>query len=138
MTKTPLPEKLSALLRLAVKDARLLASRPDLYELDMSAWVTKANGEPCRVCMAGAVMVCERTEMIREQVRKTGAITPEWSGFRTYERVAFELINQMRAGNFIGCLKASRLIRRNYNDELGRAPWHIYLKAASILAKAGL
>src|SRR6187431_2046651 len=50
-----LPNKLSDLLELAVRDAQACEADPR-YRLDMSAWHVPDGVGPCRVCMAGAVM----------------------------------------------------------------------------------
>lgn len=54
--KIELPDTLSGLLRLAVKDARAIEKTAG-YRLNMSKWVWPASDGVCEVCMAGAIMV---------------------------------------------------------------------------------
>jgi len=57
---TRLPRKPSALIRMAVDDLEKLERTPG-FKVDMTVFVDKGEegeGEPCLVCLAGAVMVC--------------------------------------------------------------------------------
>jgi len=58
MNKTdPLPNKLSALILLALKDLEWVEARPEIYKVNMNLWHTGTNLAPiCGVCLAGAVI----------------------------------------------------------------------------------
>lgn len=135
-----LPEKMSALLRVAVADARKLAHDPR-YKLDMGLFHAQRENR-CHVCMAGAVMACTLKSNPRSP------LTPyNFSGLGG----RLDSIDSMRTGNFdltlddIDCeslvaaaKEAGELVNKHYKSRLGRAPWSIYLQAADILAEAGL
>lgn len=58
---TALPEKLSAVLRIAVADVERCRARPDEYVVDVDTWYAvdvgeRATDRRCYVCAAGAVM----------------------------------------------------------------------------------
>jgi hypothetical protein len=136
--KKKLPEKASALLRIAVEDARKLQKTKG-FKLNMRDWVAP-KGKACEVCMAGAVMVC------RLGVRTDRYVMPDSTDFED----ALECINSMRCGRFsehIDTYDADRLralnectslVRSKYREHLGYAPWHVYLKCADILESVGL
>lgn len=158
-----LPDKLSELLRLAVRDAQAVAAMSG-YRLDMWSWRRQASGGTCAVCMAGAVMVNTVGE-------PPGGWRDDETSPRSYgpvsDSTATKLlaINCMRAGAFLrpghladypvttflpipgaGIAKAEamgiaeRMIKDDYSTarNSGRAKWETYLAAADVLEKAGL
>jgi hypothetical protein len=139
----------SDLLRLAVADCKKVERRKTVW-FDMSEWVA-GNAKSCLVCMSGAVMLCEFPEETRAALDRVSRAHPAY--FKG-ERNKFDAINCMRAGcirdaaNWLelsltatqlsAANKAHSLIDCSYGSDLQRAPWPTYLKAADILAKAGL
>jgi hypothetical protein len=141
-----LPNKLSALLRIAVADAKAV-EKDKRYRLDMMAWHTPA-GAKCSVCMAGATMAKTLTVDIRKDV------DPSSLSASTNRRL--RAIDYMRTGYFslaadqIGVKRerwsvsdhaldrAHRLVQAAFDDETDRAPWSAYELAAGILEEANL
>ncbi len=157
--KKELPAKLSELLRLAVEDAKKLSKNPK-YVLCMLDWHLPLD-KKCAICMAGAVMACEL------KTNRNDTVMPEDLGEEVNNKLMainalregniIEAFNNLNGDiNWTGykgglseeqlpaCWEAGSIIRDNYNDSAyrtptsDRAPWHIYLKAAKILEKAGL
>ena len=136
------PTTLSALLRLAVKDARKVA-KMKTRRLDMSVW-HELRGRICAVCMAGAVM--DRTLAMDPREDFNPYNMPARWGY------ALDGINKMRVGLFtrawgqgpftrehiLALGAAALLVSSNMSERLHRAPWRVYLKAADILEGAGL
>ena len=132
---TALPDKPSQLLRLAVKDAQLCQQDPN-YRLDMGTWHSPV-GSLCFVCMAGAVMA--------KTLKLPGDISarPSWS-----KEDKLHVINAMREGFlFVGPIPEHlRDVHREFNsivaegwcEDLARADWGTYLKAADYLEGEGL
>lgn len=60
-----LPDKPSELIRLAVKDLKMVESMPEKYGINMSLWCLEEN-DKCTVCMAGAVMKMELDASVLE------------------------------------------------------------------------
>jgi hypothetical protein len=148
-----LPNKLSALLRIAVADAQKCEAMPEVYTLDMNKWHFPQSGGPCQVCMAGAVMA-------QTLGAEPGRIKSPCSfGLESIE-FQLEAINAMRLGHFEeameylrGSREADTEEQQNATDRAGdkvhaalagfgergiRAPWLVYLEAAGILERAGL
>jgi hypothetical protein len=148
-----LPNKLSALLRLAVQDAQKCEAMPEVYTLDMNKWHFPQSGGACQVCMAGAVMA-----------QTLGAepghvMAPYFFGLESIE-FQLEAINAMRLGHFEGAMeylhgsreadaeeqqsaldRAGDLVHEaliGFGERGTRAPWLVYLEAADILEAAGL
>lgn len=147
MTKK-LPKKLSALLRLAVRDAKACEKAPN-YKLVMRDWHFPNKTEKvCQVCMAGAVMAntlrvpwgrIMGPHAFNREAAALYAINSMRNGFLA------EAYDQMNAGSVphkdeqFAIDTAGRLIRGSFDfGPALRAPWPVYLKAATILAKAGL
>lgn len=53
--KDTLPDKLSALIRVAVGDMRKAQAMPEVYKIVMNHWHDPINGK-CQVCMAGSAL----------------------------------------------------------------------------------
>lgn len=141
---TKLPDKLSALLRLAVKDAQAVEKLPG-YKLDMNSWY-EVDGDQCFVCMAGAVMTCTLG------VKKRRQLCPEDYDEHTADHL--HAIDAMRCGEFcpieplptsgdiqyindaLWC--AEKIVRSSYDDDLDRASWDAYLEVADIFEEVGL
>ena len=130
-----LPNKPSALLRLAVEDSQRIEVTPG-YELDMRIWHNSRAGGPCRVCMAGSVMVH------RLGVARLRHATPE--SFDEETRCALVLIDDMRGGDFSGvglnadlAYRAGVAVTAAYFVRIGRADWSAYLRVADMLEEAG-
>ncbi len=146
--RKPLPRKLSALLRIAVEDAKAV-SKDKRYRLNMGTYHTPnpADGR-CHVCMAGAVIAQ------RLGVRPTRSAHP--ASTPGMPRVQLRAIDDMRDGAFstaiwrttgkwpaeIGlsdvAFAASKAVEATFDNDHGRAHWRSYLKAARILEEAGL
>lgn len=145
-----LPTKLSALLRLAVKDAQAVAKLKG-YRLNMQQWHSPGAGTgKCEVCMAGAVMVKELHAPREKDLRP--------DDYETDVYLKLGAINDMRTGHFgialqsVGCpepsseemeraQKVGARIRAIYQRDpvrFERAPWRSYLKAADELERMGL
>lgn len=150
MHTVTLPDKLSALLRLAVHDARLVAKDPR-YELDMDVWHS-VHGNKCAVCMAGAVMVRslgvkpgdDGWEVVAGlDGRENGPL-----GDKVYA------VEALRIGDFVGAYNsvfrkmptpAEEVSLISAGERLGaldqdvkHAPWEKYLEVADYLEAAGL
>ncbi len=141
-----LPDTLSALLRLAVADARKVAKLPG-YRLEMWSWhfPEKVRGrQVCSVCMAGAV-IANTLQTPRDLECGPGQFE---------QTNHLEAINAMRTGSFLSAARqlykseptvfeafqlgrAAKVVEDGYNDT-GRAPWRVYLQAAQLLEDAGL
>ena len=98
---TALPNKLSDLLELAVRDAQACAAMPELYTLDMSNWHfgrARQGAVHCNVCMAGAVMA-------QTLKLEPSAHVNVWEGHPVdvaiveRNREALSAINHMRTGH---------------------------------------
>jgi hypothetical protein len=158
MTTQELPNKLSALLRVAVEDVQKCEADPR-FELEMGMWVVGDVGptsERCSVCMAGAVMV-----------QRLGVATDSNSHPEDVPEAERHLlaIDHMRLGNFVSAhqrlsrhpasIDEERALRAatakvrsdptleqwidddgDYSDP--HAAWPVYLEAADILESAGL
>lgn len=132
-----LPEKASALLRLAVADCRKVA-KLKTRRLYMWQWhqPTQIDGdEVCEVCMAGAIM--DRTLKLDPRKTYTPGAVARLVGDETITGKLCR-IDQMRKGYNTGDALAGALISDHYNPRLGRAPWRIYLRAAAMLERRGL
>jgi hypothetical protein len=143
---TELPNKLSALLRLAVADAQKCEAMPDVYTLDMLVWHAPKN-DRCAVCMAGAV-IAQTLGVRPDQEREPGL------DFEDHTENALDAINSMRGGYFRIAAEvlsvdmangagaalddAATVVRKAYVDGDRIAPWSTYLRAAEILEAAGL
>ena len=154
---TQLPNKLSALLRLAVQDAQK-CERDPRYELNMGAWHVLEDGDAtCQVCMAGAVMAQTLQYPIDRRVT--------WSDASHMDNT-MHAIDNMRTGDFVSAAASlsvrptteqTRSLRRarglvcefyeaedytpheeDPSDHYGRADWETYLECADILEGAGL
>ncbi len=135
-----LPKKRSELLRLAVKDAKSV-QRSKKHELDMSVVMYQSaygKNSGCRVCMAGAVIL------------RTLKVSQETTACNRYKHdPRLSMIDEMRMGLFdahnTGVSQqvrearsvAERLVGFSFDSKLLRAPWSIYLKAASVLEAVG-
>ena len=146
-TKNKLPTKLSALLRVAVGDAKKCARDPR-YTLVMATWhdPNYGNRGSCSVCMAGAVMAQ------RLGTKPYDMAVPA----HTEHGLALNAIDMMRDGDFDGAAtnllppshthdddildKAAAVVMKTYrnNRDGGRAQWSSNLAAARILEGAGL
>lgn len=158
-----LPNKLSALLRIAVQDAQKCEALPAEYELRMSYWHSPRTDGPCQVCMAGAVMAqslgFERNRFIKsgplefENGKALMAIDDLRTGkvHEAARRIGIELTDEQQDI----CASVEQTIRDAYEAEgydccdydpssddpedfYGRAPWPVYLECADILERAGL
>lgn len=84
------PKTLSAALRLALTDFKIILSRPDLYIVDMADWHRQdLYGVKCRVCLAGAVLAC---------TFEPGIITVNINAYGDEWRDTFFAINELRSG----------------------------------------
>ena len=140
--RVALPNKLSDLLEVAVKDARLLARTPG-YRLRMSRWYDRDSDGVCNVCLAGAVMAntCE----IPKPPRGGGSSYSAWYFLSGRDEHKMSVINDLREGWHRR--EAVRKILepiRNYRDanrtrwrRQARAPWSLYEKAVKDLRAAG-
>ncbi len=129
-----LPDKLSDLLDLAVKDSQK-CEKDDFYQLFMNAW-HMYDGGICYVCMAGSVLAqtmgvpfnqtIEPTKLPLDVMDKLGDI------------------NSVRMGSVPGSVNEEtrrnfyNIIRPSYKDKTGRADWESYTKAAEYLRSVGL
>ena len=139
-----LPNKPSALLRLAVGDAKKIERTPG-YRLNMSVWHTGAgDNSDCEVCLAGSVMACTL------KLDRTRSAGPGHADPGIEQKLNF--INDMREGNLDAIENAvlfdddgvkdkvnaiGRFISNHYNFGNDRAPWWVYLKAADRLEALG-
>lgn len=126
-----LPNKLSDLLRLAVRDAQACEADPK-YKLEMETWHCPSHdGRVCFVCMAGAVMA--KTQGIPAERL---VVTPD--------AVLFKYIDLMRLGRISGIAQGRvarefrRIVDDGYLPRLKRADWATYLCAADYLESEGL
>lgn len=156
-TKPPkLPDKLSDLLDLAVKDALRLSRGPRPITLNMCEWVRASNPRTksrCQACLAGSVMLA-RLGARRDQSassedypaeigNKLDAINCLRGGFVTTAWYWLENtgIDCARDANAEHGMKAAALaIMADYSADRdgGRAKWSTYRKAARMLRAVGL
>jgi hypothetical protein len=145
-----LPDRLSDLIELAVKDARACEADPR-FKLYMQQWVApaKRRGEPCQVCMAGSVLV----QSLGFSPRR------EWTDAEPDDATDNKIfaVNDVRVGEIQAALytlhaqapttgqalaarRAATLIGDDYSSgrDGGRAKWSTYLKAARMLREVGL
>lgn len=154
---TTLPNKLSDLLELAVRDAQACESQPEKFYLRMGDWMRLSRSRPgvCEICMAGAIMVNTmglqpteddpRIEPGGVDKMKLWAVDSMRSGdFRT-AYAEFHELGDMRFAipDAIGATldACEALVGADRDDgevTLGRASWETYLDCASDLREAGL
>jgi hypothetical protein len=151
-----LPNTLHGLLTVAVKDAQKIEITPG-YTMNMRVWHERSLGS-CQVCVAGAVMACT-LGVPRDQTATASSSTFGDNGVKLraidYLRmgdtdqawetlqlgpgsIAVRFTEDLPAGKQQALKRASKLIRENYQEEAGRAPWFIYQQAAEILKAARL
>lgn len=153
-----LPNKLSDLLELAVRDVQKCEAEPTRFRIDMGRWHTPLLSGTCAVCMAGAVLA--------QTIGVADGQYVAWK--RIVEQAQLVAINELRTGDFVDAAHtldivveglaqgqqdalddAANLVRdslpplsedEEQPDEAPdfHAPWDTYLKAASILRGAGL
>ena len=140
-TKTKLPDKLSDLLDLAVDDCEKVAKLKTRV-LQMNTYHLPLNNGQCAICMAGAIM--DRT--LHAPPRK--ALIP--SDFDADTASKLSAVDGMRLGHLRFAnrfddddlidvfFKFRNMIEPHVNEHTGRAPWHVYRKAARMLRDAGL
>jgi len=140
--ETKLPSALSALLRLAVADAKKCEADPR-YSLHMSAWHISPSyyGDKCWVCMAGAVMA--QTLKIPLTVNRSPL------DFDDDTEAKLGAINDMRCGFLISACQAvgvhlpkellkelGQTVVDRFMHDLRRAPWETYEAVADELERA--
>ncbi|MEM6789708.1 MAG: hypothetical protein AAF715_19475 [Myxococcota bacterium] len=136
MSETKLPEKLSELLRLAVRDAQACEKDPS-YTLSMNCWHEQFYDDKCHVCMSGAVMA-KTLKASRE-----GCTWP--TDFNETDSRRLTSVDRMRAG-FLHRADASAQVSRRFmkfvqggwDESKERASWDTYLRAADYLESEGL
>jgi hypothetical protein len=142
-----LPNKLSDLLELAVRDAQACEAEPKKFKLAMGHWLTEDRGV-CLVCMAGAVMV----KTLGVTVDRNKEQHPSTTGYRPQ----LFAIDSMRIGDFVDAAdelgidaktserardaihRCESTIAAHRSEELRRASWGAYLECANVLREAGL
>ena len=149
MSKHTLPDKLSALIRVAVEDCKKAEKDPK-YTVDMNLWHCLLNvGEDksCHVCMAGAVMAMslhsDPTHNIAPSDFREGDIGDK-----------LDALDSVRLGNLVEACEVmcidlteetkaqihdiSEMIDQFYSPRTRRADWDTYLEAANELEAIGL
>lgn len=144
-----LPRQLSALLRIAVADAKAVQRRKR-FRLDMDIYCSASTNGSCWVCLAGPVMV----QSLGLDPRRTQSRSV-WPNQTNYE-VELHAIEYMRVGRFDRAFKEiycglfpfvlfpfdlvniGDRVAAARNDRLGRASWSVYLAAARELEALGL
>ena len=161
MTTVLVGKKLSELLRIAVADAQQVEREG--HVLDMRVYLERLAPEigklhpsnKCRACMAGAVMIC-RMDGERVLNEAGGPLQPGLFDENADAR-GLHAIDLMRVSGFRGALgyireepptpverdvlrEAQELVEAEYLDSgyLARASWETYLRAATVLERAGL
>ncbi len=132
-----LPDKTSDLIELAVRDAKKAARTPGV-EFDMDVFMrVDWDHNTCRVCMAGSILL--NTFKVRKHDYMLVLSTDVWH--------KLWVVNDARVGDIeggetapqrIAVDAANALITKKYDQDLKRAPWGIYLKAARMLREVGL
>jgi hypothetical protein len=143
MKATPLERKLAHMLRAAVLDAQRVERLPRMA-LDMQRFVRR-EGRTCYVCLGGA-------RAILGMGASKDVDADDWP---ERARRTAEAIDYMRTGNFFAAagiidaknrnaqlseakrVEADTLITATFNDELDRASFEVYLRAACILLGEG-
>lgn len=159
-----LPDTLSDLLEMAVKDCQTVTAK-DGYVEDMSVWHDPREDGTCHVCMAGSVMSQQMALPVTQQVRTNNIDDLP-------KDVAHKLfaIDLMRVGDMVGAYRmavsrdavikdkvsealsaANYLIAENRREMTSldvekdpktryapRADWGTYLEAVAVLREAGL
>lgn len=155
--KYQLPSMPSALLRVAVQDAKLAEQDPTV-RLDMGRYVYVYYGATiqCGVCIAGAVML-RMNRQLALQSEGPGRFVHllEELSCAERDRLVEQLyaIDHMRVGQFrlavegLGKVpspcaetleEVSVFVRKHVDRNLEYAPWDIYLQAADMLEAGGL
>lgn len=143
MKDIKLPNKPSALLRLAVNDCKKV-QKMKTRKLQMLSWHHWSSiDNVCSVCMAGSIM--DRT--LKVDLKRN--IIPADFDFDKQNKL--HAVNEMRNGNFDSAFslldmkdkynykinQISSFVSRNFCFFKNRAPWNIYLKAADMLEALG-
>jgi hypothetical protein len=152
-----LPDKLSALIRVAVADMRKVQADPR-YELDARTWHeprdTDDNKAVCAVCMAGAVMANTLSADLNDDLSigdfgddadKLDALDDVRGGFcddavarvRGFD-VDGDARGRLTVAELRACADAGEVIVATYDQSVGFASLESYEAAADILEKAGL
>lgn len=100
MTKT-LPEKMSDLIRVALKDMALCEADP-CYAIHMMDWHTPSKGV-CKVCLAGAVMAKTL------EVSVEGRFVPSYFKETPDNRHKLYALNDLRIGDVEGAMRSMHL-----------------------------
>jgi hypothetical protein len=160
-----LPNKLSALLRLAVSDAQKCEADPR-YELDMGRWHEPITWEGndgkdrCAVCMAGAILAQTFELLPSEEASPDGIMGIDGeldTTFDMHTQQTLVLVDSMRRGNLyheirngyvwgvtadhLPALREFDKVINFYFHDNGddcRVEWSTYLKGADLLEAAGL
>lgn len=149
MSEVKLPDKLSDLLELAIKDCMRVSRRKN-HALEMGTWLRITDdGKSCSACMAGAVMLCELKETeqkLREEryvcpgdysddvERKLLAINYLRSGDL---QMAVFSINKGRVGDRLQIEVRSK-VNDNWLESYERASWKTYREVVYLLRENGL
>lgn len=138
--KRRLPEKLSDLIDLAVKDAKACENTPGV-ELHMWRYHEPGGGQ-CAVCMAGAVM-----DQTMRAPRNEERLPEMYSEYNTDRLRAIDAVRGGRVLNALYHLNIKKppsvsdiaqLICYDYSGAAGRASWDTYTEAAQMLRERGL
>jgi len=113
ITRTPdciLPEKLSALLRLALSDLKKVEAQPEVYRVDMQRWhipllAIGPGAVRCTVCLAGAVLA--KTCQLKPRDVYNPTLGGETGPIPLLDRQLYA-IDRLRRGDVTGALRWMR------------------------------
>jgi hypothetical protein len=110
-----LPDKLSELLELAMRDLEAVEADPR-YRVDMSHWhEPRRDSEFCLVCLAGAVMA--KTLRLRPTTRVQGL----HARFGYNIGLKLRALDRLRRGEVVVALKTLALVSEDEVEEVGAA-----------------
>lgn len=160
--KQELPNRVSELIQLAVKDAKAI-ERSKTAILNMRIWqvVSLTKNNKCEVCMAGAVMrqtlklqnKIDKRRLRDEYDKRFVSLHPDDANDLDTQ-IKLRLIDNIRRGHLRSAIAALSghkslgemdiklidqlevLLKKRLNG--GTAPWGVYLKVARELKKVGL
>ena len=153
-----LPTTLHGALRASVEDAQKLEATGKYY-LNMSEWHLPRRTDTkkkCQVCMAGALMVSRLDVPDDAYANPTGMqLDGVNTPFSMEAHDILDAVNEMRIGDVYTAFHCvyereltyqeldvvevcGRIIRGEYEEPPGRAPWEVYLNVAARLKEVGL
>lgn len=119
----PLPDKASALIRLALKDLEEVEKLPG-FEVRMNVWLKNFIDAPCSVCFAGAVMVRSLFDVTSQDALPVQGASPGYFDYDTSCKLnaldAFrcgDVFEGLRTMGFLGSIQPWTIARYEEHAE---------------------